>query len=99
MNSRKIHRYFFRLIMILAAAAALYAMYAALLQAPDPSRPENVAAFAAALAVIAALLSAWISQASREFIEDRQQPDLRLFLDPYSRFQLFLLRLENSGST
>jgi hypothetical protein len=98
-NRRNVGRLFFWLFFGLAALLAISAMWFALFPRPEQFGPERVSALAAALAVIAALLAAWTSQASREFIEDRELPDLRLFPDPYSRYQLFLLALENSGST
>lgn len=54
---------------------------------------------AASLAVITAVISAWITQTQFERQEDAQQPYPYPVLDAYSRTHLFQLRVINMGSS
>jgi hypothetical protein len=66
-----------------------------------PDRPSATAwsAVAAALAVVAAIVSAWTSQRLVELQEDALEPNLLVTIDGRSRYQLIQLKLVNLGQS
>jgi hypothetical protein len=61
--------------------------------------PHSWAAVAAALAVVAAVVSAWTSQRLVELQEDALEPNLLVTIDGRSRYQLIQLKLVNFGQS
>lgn len=61
--------------------------------------PDSWAAVAAALAVLAAVVSAWTSQRVVELQEDALEPNLLVTIDGRSRYQLIQLKLVNFGQS
>ena len=79
---------------IIAAAVALTAI-----RQEGGLSPNAWAATAAALAVIAAVVSAWTSQRLLELQEDALEPNLSVSIDGHSRYQLIQLKIVNLGQS
>jgi hypothetical protein len=82
--------------LLLSGAVALAVAVIALNEQGGVS-PDAWSAVAAALAVVAALVSAWTSQRLVEFQEDALAPNLEVFFDARSRYGLMQLRLVHRG--
>ena len=79
---------------LIAAAVAITA-----LRQEGGLSPNAWAAIAAALAVIAAVVSAWTSQRLVELQEDALEPNLLVTIDGRSRYQLIQLKVVNLGQS
>lgn len=87
-----------RVLLVAAFGLAAFAVGFALLGADSPSQVPW-SALAAALAVVAAVLSAWTSQRIMELQEDATLPAPYPFFDFTSRYSLAQLRVTNTGSS
>lgn len=88
----------FRLILASSTLLALAATVISIWQL-GPGNPSAWATVAAALAVIAAVASAWTSQRVLELQEDAQEPNPVPMIDLRSRYQLAQFRITNRGGS
>jgi hypothetical protein len=88
----------FRLILVGSALLALVATVISIRQL-GIENPSAWATVAAALAVIAAVASAWTSQRILELQEDEQEPNPVPLIDLRSRYQLAQFRITNTGGS
>lgn len=94
----RIQRLFVRCLLAGGGLVAASVITVALRQAGGLS-PNTWSTIAAALAVIAAVVSAWTSQRVIELQEDALEPHVVISFDARSRYQLVQLRLVNSGQS
>ena len=87
-----------RLVRVLLVAALLFASVVLLAALLDVGL-ENLAAVAAALAVMAAVVSAFGAIKNIELQEDALLPYPNPYIDASSRYQLLQLRIENFGGS
>jgi hypothetical protein len=84
-----------RLLLAVVFTAAIVLVAVLLL---GPKSKETWATLTAALAVIAAVISAWPSLRVLEIQEDATRPSPTPYFDFTSRYGLMLLRVKNSGA-
>lgn len=86
-------RLFLGVAMLLAITVLIFPFFV-----KGPKEVETWAVVAAALAVLASIISAWTSQRIVELEESKQRPYPYPFIDDKSRYQLLELRVTNFGT-